>query len=215
MNRVKRAVHAADTLQQRHAWLAVPVAVWKKFGDDQAGNQAALIAYYSFVAIFPLLLVLVTVLNIVLKNDPGLQHRLLNSALGQYPVIGPQLGHISPLTQTGLPLVVGLLGTFFGARGVATAIQNALNTVWEIPYRTPAGLPVVVAAQLRADGGHRPGPDRDHGGILSGAAGRGAAPPRRLRPRGHRGHGGGGAGSARETARVRPGPAGHARRDSG
>jgi membrane protein len=141
MNKVKRAVRAVDMLQQRHAWLAVPVAVWKKFGDDQAGNLAALIAYYSFVAIFPLLLVLVTVLNIVLKNDPGLQHRLLNSALSQYPVIGQQLGHISPLTQTGLPLVVGLLGTFIGARGVASAIQNALNAVWEIPFARRPGFP--------------------------------------------------------------------------
>jgi YihY family inner membrane protein len=130
-----------DTLQQRHAWLAVPVAVWKKFGDDQAGNLAALIAYYSFVAIFPLLLVLVTVLDLVLKNDPGLQHRLLNSALSQYPVIGPQLGHIGPLSATGLPLVVGLLGTFFGARGVAAAIQNALNAVWEIPIARRPGFP--------------------------------------------------------------------------
>ena len=138
---LKRAIHAADALQQRHAWLAVPVAVWKKFGDDQAGNLAALIAYYAFVAIFPLLLVLVTVLNIVLKNDPGLQHRLLNSALGHYPVIGQQLGQISPLTQTGLPLVVGLLGTFFGARGVATTIQNALNTVWEVPFARRPGFP--------------------------------------------------------------------------
>ena len=141
MSKVKRAVHAADTLQQRHAWLAVPVAVWKKFGDDEAGNQAALIAYYAFVAIFPLLLVLVTVLSIVLKNNPGLQHRLLSSTLSQYPVIGQQLGHIGPLTQTGLPLVVGLLGTFFGARGVATAIQNALNTVWEIPIARRPGFP--------------------------------------------------------------------------
>ena len=141
MNKVMRAVRAVDTLQQRHAWLAVPVAVWKKFGDDQAGNLAALIAYYSFVAVFPLLLVLVTVLNIVLKNDPGLQHRLLNSALSQYPVIGQQLGHIGPLTQTGLPLVVGLLGTFIGARGVASAIQNALNTVWEIPIARRPGFP--------------------------------------------------------------------------
>jgi uncharacterized BrkB/YihY/UPF0761 family membrane protein len=81
------------------------------------------------------------VLNIVLKNDPGLQHRLLNSALGHYPVIGQQIGHISPLTQTGLPLVVGLLGTFFGARGVATTIQNALNTVWEVPFARRPGFP--------------------------------------------------------------------------
>jgi membrane protein len=141
MDMVKRAVRAVDALQQGNAWLAVPVAVWKKFGDDQAGNLAALVAYYAFVALFPLLLVLVTVLSLVLKNDPGLQHRLLNSALSHYPVIGQQLGHIGPLTKTGLPLVVGLLGTFIGARSVATTIQNALNTVWEIPFARRPGFP--------------------------------------------------------------------------
>jgi membrane protein len=141
MSVVKRAVQAADALQQRNAWLAVPVAVWKKFGDDQAGNLAALIAYYAFVAVFPLLLVLVTVLDLVLKDNPGLQHRLLNSALSQYPVIGQQLGHIGPLHESGLALVVGLLGTFFGARGVATAIQNALNDLWEIPIARRPGFP--------------------------------------------------------------------------
>ena len=141
MSKVKSTLRAVDEFQQQHAWLAFPVAVWKKFGDDQAGNLAALIAYYSFVAIFPLLLVLVTVLDLVLKNDPGLQHQLLNSALSQYPVIGPQLGHIGPLSATGLPLVVGLLGTFFGVRGVASAIQNALNTVWEIPIARRPGFP--------------------------------------------------------------------------
>ena len=142
MNMAKRALHAADALQQRHAWLAVPVAVWKKFGDDQAGNLAALIAYYAFVAIFPLLLVLVTVLDIVLKNDPSLREKLLDSALKQYPVIGPQLGsNIGPLHQSGLVLVIGLLGTFIGARGVATAMQNALNSAWEIPYARRPGFP--------------------------------------------------------------------------
>jgi membrane protein len=142
MNKAKRALQAADALQQRHAWLAVPVAVWKKFGDDQAGNLAALIAYYAFVAIFPLLLVLVTVLDLVLKNDPNLRDKLLNSALKQYPVIGPQLGsNIGPLHQSGLALVIGLLGTFIGARSVATAMQNALNSVWEIPYQRRPGFP--------------------------------------------------------------------------
>ena len=73
MNRIEKAFRAVDALQQRHAWLAFPVAVWKKFGDDQAGNLAALIAYSALVAIFPLLLVLVTVLDIVLKDNPGLK----------------------------------------------------------------------------------------------------------------------------------------------
>ena len=56
MNKLKRALRAVDEFQQQHAWLAFPVAVWKKFGDDQAGNLAALIAYSALVAIFPLLL---------------------------------------------------------------------------------------------------------------------------------------------------------------
>ena len=142
MNAVQRAVTAADELQQRHAWLAVPVAVFKKFGDDQAGNLAALIAYYTFVAIFPLLLALVTVLDLVLRNDPGLRQKMLNAALRQYPVVGPQLEHsIGHLHQTGFALVIGLLGTLFGARGVASALQNALNSAWEIPFSRRPGFP--------------------------------------------------------------------------
>src|ERR1700674_4767299 len=87
----QRAGTAADDFQQRRPVLAFPVAVWKKFNDDRAGNLAALIAYYGFTAIFPLLLLLATVLDIVLKNDPALQKTLTNSALAQYPVIGTQI----------------------------------------------------------------------------------------------------------------------------
>jgi membrane protein len=141
MNMLHKVLRAVDDLQQRHAWLAFPVAVWKKFGDDQAGNLAMLVAWFAFVSVFPLMLVLVTVLDMVLKNNPDLQHRLVNSALSQYPVIGQQLGHVGRIQQTGLPLVIGLVGTFLGALGVANAMQNALNTAWEIPYTRRPGFP--------------------------------------------------------------------------
>jgi membrane protein len=145
MNMLKRAVGAVDALQQRHAWLAVPVAVWKKFGDDQAGNLAALIAYSAFVGIFPLLLVAFTVLDLVIKDHPeliGLQHAV-NSAVEKYPVIGPYVQHggIGRLHQTGVALVVGILATFIGALGVANSLQNALNSVWEIPFARRPGFP--------------------------------------------------------------------------
>jgi membrane protein len=138
-DRLKRRI---DSLQRSHPWLAFPVAVWKKFGDDQAGNLAALLAYFAFVSIFPLLLVLVTVLGIVLHGDPSLQNKVLNSALAEFPVIGPTI-HIHSLagSKAGLALVVGIIGTFLGARGVATAAQNAFNTVWEIPMRKRPGFP--------------------------------------------------------------------------
>jgi len=91
MNVVTKVVDLADRFQQRWPWLAFPVAVFKKFGDDQAGNLAALIAYYGFVATFPLLLLFVTVLDITLRNDPQLQNTLINSALAHYPVIGDMI----------------------------------------------------------------------------------------------------------------------------
>jgi membrane protein len=142
MKIIKRIIGAVDALQQRHAWLAVPVAVWKKFGDDQAGNLAALIAYSALVAIFPLLLLLVTVLDIALKNNPALQKKLVDAALKQYPVIGPQLEQsIGHLGQTGIALVVAAVGIFIGSLGVANSVQNALNSAWEIPFARRPGFP--------------------------------------------------------------------------
>ena len=142
MNKLKRLLRAVDEFQQQHAWLAFPVAVWKKFGDDQAGNLAALIAYSALVAIFPLLLLLMTVLDIVLKNNPELQQKVLKAAVDQYPVIGPQLqGSIGHLSQKGIALAVAAIGIFIGALGVSNSLQNALNSAWEIPFARRPGFP--------------------------------------------------------------------------
>jgi membrane protein len=124
-----------DRLQQHNRVLSVAIATWKKFSDDSAGNLAALIAYYAFASIFPLMLVAITILDIVGKHNASLR-----SALKNYPVIGPQLqSSVSHgLTKTGLALVIGILLTIYGARGVATAMQNATNTVWAVPqFRRP------------------------------------------------------------------------------
>ena len=60
---VERLLAWADALQQRHGVLGFPYAVVKKYGDDAGGRQAALITYYGFLSIFPLLLVAVSVLS--------------------------------------------------------------------------------------------------------------------------------------------------------
>jgi YihY family inner membrane protein len=143
MNAFERPLRAVDRFQQRHPVLAFPVGVWSKFNDDQAGNLAALIAYYAFAALFPLLLVLVTVLNIVLKNDPKLQQTLIDSALSQYPVIGQQIhDSLGTIPGTGLPLIIGAVLLLLGARGVAGAMQNALCTVWGIKREDRPGFPM-------------------------------------------------------------------------
>lgn len=142
MSFLTRLLDKADDLQQSRPWLAVPLATWKKFSDNQAGNLAALIAYYAFASLFPLLLVAYSILDIIARNNATLAGRL-RSALKQYPVIGTQLGGTAShgLNQTGIALVIGILLMLYAGRGVATAMQNAMNTVWGVPmYRRP-GFP--------------------------------------------------------------------------
>jgi len=141
MNKVQQLLRTADRIQQGRPWLAVPVATWKKFGDDQAGNLAALISYYAFASIFPLLLIFVTILDLILRGNPELREKLLDSALRQYPVVGNELLPKNGLNGTGLALAIGIILTLLAARGVANAGQNALNTVWEVPMVRRPGFP--------------------------------------------------------------------------
>ena len=149
MRAIDKLLRAVDRLQRRHPVLAFPVAVWSKFNDDQAGNLAALISYYAFAAIFPLLLILVTVLNIVLRNNARLQQDLINSALAQYPVIGQHIrSHLGTIPGTGLPLIIGIVFLLLGARGVAGAMQNAMCVAWGIPKERRPGFPLSIAWSL-------------------------------------------------------------------
>jgi membrane protein len=139
MGKADRVLRRVDKLQQRTPALAILVGSWKKFSDDRAWNLAALIAYYAFASLFPLLLVFVTILDLVIRNNASLRDQLLDSAFSQYPVIGQQLQtHVHGLSSTGIALVIGVILTLFGARGIAVAIQNALNTAWGVPqFRRP------------------------------------------------------------------------------
>jgi len=132
---VERQVRRADSFQQRHAVIAFPWAVMQKFGNDQAGSKATLMAYYGLFALFPLLLLLATVLGFVLSGNPALREQLIDSALGNFPVIGDQLrSEVHPLEGNTTALVIGIAGTLYGSFGIGFASQNAMNTVWNIPY---------------------------------------------------------------------------------
>ncbi|MFE9579597.1 YihY/virulence factor BrkB family protein [Nocardia sp. NPDC006044] len=104
-----------------------------KFVDDQGGYLAALITYYAFVSLFPLLLILTTVLSVLLEADPQLQQRILDSALSQFPVIGDQISRPERLSGGTAGVVAGIAVAAFGGLGVSVAVQNAMNVAWAVP----------------------------------------------------------------------------------
>ena len=130
---IKELVRRIDARQQRTPILAFPFAVVKKFGDDRAGGLAALMAYYGFVALFPLLLLLVTLLGLLLRGNESLQKRVLQSALSDFPILGDQLrDNIHSLRLSGLGLVIGILGLVWGSLGVTQAAQHAMAQIWNV-----------------------------------------------------------------------------------
>jgi YihY family inner membrane protein len=106
----------------------------RKFADDRAGNLAALIAYYAFFSVFPLLLALVSILGFVLEDDPGLREDIVDSTLAQMPVLGSQIaGAADPLTGSGIALAVGIAGALWAGLGVTVALGRAFEVVWDVP----------------------------------------------------------------------------------
>jgi membrane protein len=130
-------VRKFDRYQQRHKPLAVLVATIKKFSDDQAGNLAVAVAFYTFFSLFPLLLVFVTVLGYVLAGDPTLMHSVSTSVLSRFPVIGTSLSH-DHLKGDALALIVGLLLSLWSGSNVTGQMSSALERVWEIPRKERA-----------------------------------------------------------------------------
>ena len=122
-----------DRFQQRHPGAGFPLGVLYKYFDDSGGYLAALITYYAFVSLFPLLLLLSTILGLVLAGDRHLQQQVLKSALSQFPVIGGQLTQPKRIGGGAAGLVIGVLGALYGGLGVAQAVQYAMNTAWTIP----------------------------------------------------------------------------------
>jgi YihY family inner membrane protein len=127
-------VKALDRVQRRHAVLAVPVAVVKKFGDDQGGNLAAVIAYYAFFSLFPLLMVFVAVLGFVLDGNPSAQQAVLDSTLSQIPIVGDDI-QAGSLTGSTAAVLVGAIGAVLAGLGVTLATQTAFNRIHGVPYR--------------------------------------------------------------------------------
>src|SRR6185437_14026194 len=110
MNAVERLVRRIDGWQQRHKVPAFCYGVVKKYGDDNAGQLVTGLAHTAFVSLFPLLLVLATILGLVASFDPSLHHEIVTAVSKQFPVIGDKLtGHLPELRRSSvIGLIIGL-----------------------------------------------------------------------------------------------------------
>jgi YihY family inner membrane protein len=127
--KVKAELDRVDQFQQRHQFLAIPVAVFKKFVEDQSTNLAGMIAFWAFFSIFPLFLVFITVLGFTLPDD--IKDRVLGDVGSMFPLIDPSSMH--GLSGSWWALLIGLGTALWSGLRVVRTTQFAFNSVWELP----------------------------------------------------------------------------------
>ncbi|MEO5665581.1 MAG: YihY/virulence factor BrkB family protein [Nocardioides sp.] len=126
-------VGTVDGFQRRHSVVGFPLGVIYKFFDDQGNYLAAMLTYYAFVAIFPLMLLGTSILGFVLGAKPEWQEDILNSALSQFPIIGDQLGRPEGLQGSAAGVAFGAVAALYGSLGLAQSLQNAMHVAWSVP----------------------------------------------------------------------------------
>src|SRR6476660_970480 len=136
---VNRVIAWADRLQRRHGVLGFPYAVIKKYGDDAGGREAALITYYGFLSIFPLLLLGVAILSRVLAENPDLRRQLITATVPE--ALQSTVEHSAATFPTStVPFVAGLIGLLFSGTGVVFSAYQTLNHVAAVPRRVRASF---------------------------------------------------------------------------
>jgi YihY family inner membrane protein len=131
-----------DRLQRSTRPTAIAVGVVKKYGDDRGGSLAALITFYGFLSLFPLLLLLVTVAGLAVGPNSHAEHEIVNSALSQFPVVGQDLGASIKALHRATPLAfaASAVGLLWGSLGVTNHMQRVSEVMWEVPRHEEADL---------------------------------------------------------------------------
>jgi membrane protein len=142
----KAPLRRFDEFQQTKPALGLPLGIVKKFGEDEGGSMVSLIAYRAFFSLFPLLLLMTTILGFVLAGNEDLRREVVNSTLSQFPIIGNQLKG-GELTGSGVALAIGIVGSVLAGVGVVLETESTFNRCWGVPKSAERGF---VGSRLRA-----------------------------------------------------------------
>jgi uncharacterized BrkB/YihY/UPF0761 family membrane protein len=136
-----RLIDRLDRLQRRWRPTAFIFAVQKKYSDDRGGYLAALVTYYGFISVFPLLLAAFTIVAYALAGHPETV-RSLERHIGSYPIIGTAAADLEGRTLHGSPLalIVGVGGLVWGAMGLSQAMQHTMGQAWNVAEKDRPGF---------------------------------------------------------------------------
>jgi membrane protein len=134
-------VDRLDEWQQKRLVPGFLVGVVVKYRNDRGQQYAALLSYYGFISMFPLLIAFVSILSWLLEDDPTLRDKIIDSLICRLPVISTEIkSDVGDLKVHGALLLLGLATLLWAGLKVVRHAQNAFNEQWGVPYLERPGV---------------------------------------------------------------------------
>lgn len=131
------------TFRERWRWFDVFAEMMDGWRRHLSGRNASILAFFTFLSIFPLILAAITILGFVLEGDADLRDRIVDGAIAEIPVLGTTIEE-QPEAISGnwFALLIGLGGALWSSTKAFVGLQFALDDAWEVPIDDRAGMPV-------------------------------------------------------------------------
>jgi len=114
--------------------------------EDKAPQLGAALAYYTVFSLAPLILVLLAIVGLIFRNDPGGAWNKITEQMSYFldksavEVVQNIAQKAAQPNKSLLATIIGILLALFGASGVFGQLQDALNTIWGVKVKPGGGI---------------------------------------------------------------------------
>lgn len=126
-------------------WIELVKKTFKEWGEDKASRLAAALAYYTVFSISPLLVVSIGIASLFTEREV-IENQLINQAGSLMGSRGAEAIETlltsaeAPGSGELIPTIIGVVLLLFGASGVFTQLQDAMNTIWDVEADPDRGI---------------------------------------------------------------------------
>ena len=114
--------------------------------EDKAPQLGAALAYYTVFSLAPLVLVLLAIVGLIFRNDPGGAWNKITEQMSYFldksavEVVQNIAQKAAQPNKSLVATIIGILLALFGASGVFGQLQDALNTMWGVKAKPGGGI---------------------------------------------------------------------------
>ena len=114
--------------------------------EDKAPQLGAALAYYTVFSLAPLILILLAIVGLIFRNDPGGAWNKVTEQMSYFldksavEVVQNIAQKAAQPNKSLLATIIGILLALFGASGVFGQLQDALNTIWGVKAKPGGGI---------------------------------------------------------------------------